>query len=1040
MMRLTHKIISTTFFCMLWVTCLAQNLSTNIKFYNYEDGLPDRVVHSINQDDRGVIWIGTGNGLCRFDGKKFNTFNGKNSPLGSGRIVGIIKDQFGNLWIQKNGEPVIHFNPLNETELPLTEEIEKYGELTVSHFRNSSVGKVFFSNEENATFKLNDSNEIVPFGALTALENRVDVPTLWGTIFRGSTSIGPFVEVDQQGDTIRDFSSIGRGRVFIENTEVIFWRLPKEPTAKFTTDAVFIKENGDTPKIDFKKDGESYLFNMRSTSKIYSLQDNKKNSWVSIDGRIILFDENRNFQKDLTEKLEETSGKIGGVNAFFVDNHNRLWIGSGMGLFIVELKQNPFQKYINKEGMSTRGITELSDDRILISSYKGTKILDKNSGELVDSIARYGMTLTEYNKEFVLFSYGTELMVYNQFNQSLKAIDYRFTDSGRKRTSVIYYDQEEEELYVGHDKGTFNSEDSILVLPHKNLKEFKDFPRREITFFYKNKEGIWIATLNGLYLLDKEKGLVDHVVFPHNHIKHFHEDKEGDFWLATGGGGLIHWDRESNTKRQFTTEDGLSHNVLYAVYEDQSGLFWLPSNKGLMRFDKQTGEVNVFLPEDGICHEEFNTHSHYQGADGRLYFGGLEGVTAFNPEEVALAKNEAPFILTQYQQFDASESVLLNKTAELLSSETINLYSKDKFFILDFALLDYSQNDIVYAWKIDGLDEEWNFQKENTIRINALNYGSYTLRLKARGSGGQWAENKIAIPIKVHKPFYIKPLFLALLIIGVLALIYTYFRYRLKNVERSRAKLKALVGERTSELSEKNRDLEEANRFKDKILSVIAHDLRAPLLTLNDLSSKINYLIQKGRVDDIARLSNSINKSSRNVHILLDNLFNWALVQKGEYDNIPQEINLKQTIDQVLQLYQSTAETKSISLVGFQDVNLKAYADPNAVATIFRNLINNAIKFTKEGGSVHVDAKQDNGFVEIKVQDTGIGIPEKEIPYLFDFYHLNERKGTGGEKGKGFGLKLCNELVVLNKGTLQVSSENREGTSFLVYLPIKITS
>ncbi len=1035
-MTSVKRIIILAFIYTLCVPCHSQSLISNVKFFNYNDGLTDRNVYSINQDDRGLIWIGTGNGLCRFDGRKFQAFNEKNSPLGSGRLIKIVKDKFGNFWIQKINTPVIHFNPLNETELSLEAEMKEYGELTLFDTRNSSVAEVFFKNEEDAIFILNDSNKIVPFGNLVISKDNIVHSTSWRTLMVSNLSHQQYVEISEQGDTLRDFSNLERGTLFCEDDKMIFRKFLEGPSDSFDSPIFTIGKNTLPESMPFKKDGNPYLFKLIPSDDFYSIHDQEENIWVSFNNKILLFDSNRNFQLDLTGKLVDEFGKIGGVNEMFVDKHNRLWIGSGYGLSIIELKENPFQRYINKLGVSTRWITELSNNRLLISTYGGIKILDKNSGKLLKTFDKYGMTLTEYKSGLYLFASGVSIMMYNDSTESIKTTNYRMPNYRPGMMDVLYYDSEEEALYVGSDLGKFDNKDSVVLSSYEKLNEFQDFNRRKVSFFYKNHEGLWIATLNGLYLLDKEIGIIDHVLFPHNHIKHFHEDQQGDFWLATGGGGLIHWDRKSDTKRQITTEDGLSHNVLYAVYEDQSGYLWLPSNKGLMRFDKRTGEVNVFQQEDGICHEEFNTHSHYQGEDGRLYFGGLAGVTAFSPEEVKLIKNDAPFIVTQYQQFDAEDGALLNRTEDLRSSKNITLKPRDKFFILDFALLDYSQNDIVYAWKIDGLDEEWNFQKENSVRINGLDYGNYTLQLKARGSGGQWAENKLSISIKVLKPFYLNPVFLAFVIIGILALLYAYFKYRLRKVERSKEKLKSLVDERTSELSEKNQELETTNEIKDKLFAIIAHDLRGPAFSLQDVGRKLNYLIKTEQMDRLQAYGASVDVSVDRLNFILNNLLNWANQNLKTISLQPEKVNLLELTHETLVEFEEQIKQKLIKLHLDIPTNLLAFSDKEVLRTITRNLISNAIKFTQPKGNIKLHAKKHNGSVKLAFRDDGVGIPMSKKETIFELRNNKSTPGTDGEKGTGLGLNISRKLAQLNGGDIVLdTTPNQKGTTFVLEIP-----
>ena len=454
-----------------------------------------------------------------------------------------------------------------------------------------------------------------------------------------------------------------------------------------------------------------------------------------------------------------------------------------------------------------------------------------------------------------------------------------------------------------------------------------------------------------------------------------------------------------------------------------------------MRFDKTSREVVAFQPEDGIAHEEFNTHAHHQATDGRLYFGGLNGITAFYPNEVVPHENDAPFLVTQLYQFDSDKGQLLNKLSHYHDTQQIIMEPGDKFFTVEFSLLDYAEREHIYAWKIKGLDNDWTYQQNNSLRINALPYGNFILQIKAQGIGGNWAKQELNIPITVIKPFYLNWPFIVLFAGVTAIMILGFIKWRLHWLQTEKEKLETIVVRRTTELAEKNKELESLNRTKDRFFAIIAHDLRSPLTSLRGLAQKTVYLMKKNRLEDVIRLGNSVDAAVNNVHKLLDNLLSWALVQESKFPYRPEIIQANELVEEVHLLYKETAESKDVRLTIELHEPCQIFADRQAVATVLRNLVDNALKFTGQDGDVVISASQVNNSCLLIVADTGIGIPSEKIPHIFDHVSDQTTRGTLGEKGTGLGLFLCQELVNMNGGRIRVKSSLGKGTTFEIEWP-----
>lgn len=247
------------------------------------------------------------------------------------------------------------------------------------------------------------------------------------------------------------------------------------------------------------------------------------------------------------------------------------------------------------------------------------------------------------------------------------------------------------------------------------------------------------------------------VSLPTDNVQHFFLDKEGIFWLATGGDGLIRWDKTHNKSQRFTTSTGLSNNVIYAIYGDNFDNLWMSSDYGIMQFNKKTNASITYLTKDGITHDEFNRVSHFQDKHGTIYFGGLNGVTSFHPRDFQTARmlENSPIRITTFLQFSGDENKLIDRTGILTRSHQIIMHPSDRFFQLHFALLNYeNSSQTKYAYKIEGIDEDWIEQKENSLRLSRLPYGNYVLKIKGQSAGGNWSSNVLEIKMKVIRPFY----------------------------------------------------------------------------------------------------------------------------------------------------------------------------------------------------------------------------------------------------------------------------------------------
>ena len=263
-----------------------------------------------------------------------------------------------------------------------------------------------------------------------------------------------------------------------------------------------------------------------------------------------------------------------------------------------------------------------------------------------------------------------------------------------------------------------------------------------------------------------------------------------------------------------------------------------------------------------------------------------------------------------------------------------------------------------------------------------------------------------------------------MIIVGLVLLVLVLIIYF--NIQSRRSRLKLQI---------KNEELDALNATKDKFFSIIAHDLRSPMIGLQGVGQKLEYFIKKDKQEKLLEMGEKIDQSVDQLNHLLNNLLNWAASETGNIPNNPDNIDLKELVVENIALYNSLAKTKSVKIID-ETTSQLAYADANMVSTIIRNLLSNAIKFTKKGGKVVLKTSAKENNVQLHIHDQGPGISKTQIEEIHKGI-IQSKEGSGKEKGFGLGLKLCLDFVLLNKGKLTIDSPKEGGTQFSFSLPTK---
>ena len=507
--------------------------------------------------------------------------------------------------------------------------------------------------------------------------------------------------------------------------------------------------------------------------------------------------------------------------------------------------------------------------------------------------------------------------------------------------------------------------------------------------------------------------------------------------MATGGGGLVQLslneDLLVDTFLQFTEIDGLSNNNLYAVYADEQEQLWMSSDYGIIQFDKNTFRAKAYLPKDGTTHHEFNRISHHQSKDGRLYFGSLNGTTAFYPSEVNGLDQvyNAPLHLSKYEQYSRAKDKVLDYTAELKNGDKIVLRPYDRIHNLSFSLLEYinaKQNR--YRYKLEGYNKEWIHIKENNISLGALPYGNYTLHIEGQGADGRYSTQKLMIPIEVLRPFYAQWGFWLLVSGFLLLLIIAIYRWRVQTLEKQKLKLEQVVIERTKTIEQQTEELRQLDQVKSRFFANISHELRTPLtLILGPLKT----VLESNKPQEVqSKLLKIAHKNGKNLLGLVNEILDLTKLESGNLALKEEPVLLYPLLSRIVASFESYAESLEVhfSLDYQATKNLQVELDTDKFQKIVNNLLSNAFKFTPKNGKVFIVLKEEERHLRLMVEDNGRGIHPDDLPYVFDRFYQTQRPMAQAEGGTGIGLALCMEYAKLFDAQLRVASTLGQGSTF----------
>lgn len=496
---------------------------------------------------------------------------------------------------------------------------------------------------------------------------------------------------------------------------------------------------------------------------------------------------------------------------------------------------------------------------------------------------------------------------------------------------------------------------------------------------------------------------------------------DGDSLFIGSSIGLIKY-FDGNVERidldEFTNEE------VVAVIKDKKDNLWVSGSKGIYR--KSGADICIFAEEDGLPSKTSYAGNLLVDSTGVIWVRTSNRLSYADIKQ-SPKKSPKPLI---YGVLKEDRVLLSNKKYETNKNTTILFDVGSLFYPQSKNKFEYSINN-----RLTDKDVWLPLTAKNQILISGLKVGDYQLKLRTKHAGNYYWSEEAFLFISVNKVWYLRWFSLVFYVLIFLALIYLTYVTSKNRARKRMLNLRRMINEKTKDLKQLNQELEMANKSKDKFISILAHDLRNPFNAIRSFSQMLVDHDNEFSQEEKTELIEMIYKSSDDTYQLLENLLEWANVQKGNLKVKPESFNLGSLMQKNQEIHQKLAAVKKIKITG-KFHNLFIDADKRMTETVVRNLISNAIKFSYPENAIDLEIDEIDNLAVIKIKDYGVGMSPDRLSQLFRIDSISSSSGTSDETGSGFGLMLAKEFVELNNGTIEVSSEKDKGTIFSVYLPL----
>lgn len=1018
------------------------------KHYQADDGLAHNAVTCIIQDRKGLMWIGSRGGLNSFDGYTFKTFKDKKNKFGSignNIITSIAEDKNGMLWIG-TGKGVFSYDPYKEvfthlkgTPLVFINRISIDKENNLWFLANSSLYKYNQAKKKVEDLKIrawrmtidsrknlwvgNEDGVISIYNPANKLIRKVRI--IDKSTPANSRSISKILPIGEDSVLIGCFKQGLKSYNFktgiirtlrlrdMNNSDIYVRDITSAGNQEYwvaTESGIYIYNSATNSGINLRRRiGDPYSIADNAVYTVY--KDDRGGMWAGtfFGGVNYYSKENARFEKYYPMA---GSNSISGyaIREICPDYHGNLWIGTeDAGLNKFNLKSGKFTHYTasGKKGdvsyPNIHGLLALGNELFIGPFFSGMEIMNTRSGLITDRFRFIG-DKNDKVSDFVLSIYLT-------------------------KDSTLFIGT----AYNGSGLFSFDSK-------NKKFTRIKEIPRNSfvLDIIEDYKGNIWTGSVDrGAFYYNPKTGehgnirfgdTVDNKIINEFAVYGILEDSDRALWFTTEGGGLIKLSTDRKTIKKFNTETGLPTNILFRALEDNSKHLWISSLKGLICFDIRTEKFKVYTKSNGLITDQFNFNSAYKDKNGKMYFGSVKGMIAFDPKKFDQRETGPPTYITSLQ-IDNTEVTPNTKNSPLkrsiLYTDSIVLKYDQNNFSIEFAALNYSSPDVTrYEYQMHGLDKSHTYLSRNRrAYFTELSAGDYTFIVRARSNVDNWTGKERRLFIRVLPPFWkTYTAYAFYLLVFVICLFWTIRYYHRYQERKNLNKLRLFEHEKEKEIYQ----------AKIEFFTNIAHEIQTPVTLI---LGPVQLMAKKAGEENMKRGLLMVEKNARRLAELTNQLLDFRKTEMDKFGLNFINININNLLREQVAEFNQEAEKNNISInLELPQPPVKAFADREALVKICSNMISNAIKYASAWASVSLSEEHspDRKFI-ISFSNDGIGIPAEFSGRIFEpFFRLREKE----KPGTGIGLSLAKSLAELHNGSLKLVSGDTDRIVFELILPV----